>query len=46
MVATSAADSEMTDAELMTIRQIVDGLPVFANFNADNSQNPRIVPKF
>ena len=36
MVATSAADSEMTDAELMTIRQIVDVLPVFVDFNADN----------
>ena len=36
MVATSAADSEMTDAELMTIRQIVDGLPGFYDFNADN----------
>lgn len=36
MVVMSAADSEMTDREMMTIGEIVRVLPIFENF--DNSQ--------
>jgi len=34
MVVMSAADSDMTDAELIIIRDIVDTLPIFQNFDS------------
>jgi tellurite resistance protein len=36
MVIVSAADSNMTDAELATIGKIVEHLPVFRDFDRDN----------
>ncbi len=36
MVLVSAADADMTDAELMTIGEIVRKFPVFAGFDAEN----------
>ena len=36
MVIVSAADSNMTDAELATIGEIVGHLPVFRDFDRDN----------
>ena len=39
MVIVSAADSNMTDAELATIGEIVGHLPVFRDFDRDNLPN-------
>lgn len=36
MVIVSAADGDMSDAELSTIREIVDFLPVFKDFKKDD----------
>lgn len=36
MVLVSAADADMTDAELLTIGEIVQKFPVFASFDAEN----------
>ena len=35
MIAVSASDEEIRTAELMTIQQVVNHLPVFANYDAD-----------
>ena len=37
MVTLSAADSRMTDLELAKIGDIVRGLPIFDDFNPENS---------
>lgn len=39
MVLASAADREMTDAELLRIGQLVTRLPVFADFDAETLTN-------
>lgn len=39
MVAVSVSDENIRTAELVKIEQIVDNLPVFANYDADRTRN-------